>query len=182
MAITCDIVICGRIRRRLSFFNNSLRTIKDHLHLLLGHFDIFIDVLNLYADDLNVFVDALHFLVDILHLGTNTLKFLADPSTFSSILWATLSTSVFAIRASSSPTLSLTFDRLDGKEAATEAKKIANDVHRSSSVLSSPTVKYLTRQGGNCERALVFKFQASFNSPPFACSQISPFLSKILFH
>ncbi len=45
------------------------------------------------------------------------------------------------------------------KEAATETKllmrQIPDDVNRSSSVLSSPTVKYITRsQGSNCERAL----------------------------
>ncbi len=55
----------------------------------------------------------------------------------------------------------LIFNQLDGKEATTEVKLVmrqmaynVDDVNRSSSVLSSPTVKYLTRsQGGNCERA-----------------------------
>jgi hypothetical protein len=56
---------------------------------------------------------------------------------------------------SQSPTLTLIYNRPDGKEAATEAKEIAVNSHRPSSVLSSPVVNYLTQsQGSKCGRTL----------------------------
>ena len=48
-------------------------------------------------------------------------------------------------RLSQSPTMSLIFNHLDGKEAAAEAKEISINAHRSLSVLSLPVVKYLTQ-------------------------------------
>jgi hypothetical protein len=56
---------------------------------------------------------------------------------------------------SQSPTLSLIYNRLDGKVTATEAKEIAINSHRPSSVLVSQGIKYLTQlQGRKCERTL----------------------------